>query len=942
MAALLHNRFFACALCSGLLPLCVFFPATTPVASQTKWSTTKAIRRVVIMLHRRTFSFTFALLLNSTTQAQQTTGNLEGRILDSEARPLARADVIVAGPGLQGTRGTTTDENGHFRVMALPPGVYAAKIIHIAHHSIAYSDVAISLGRTTTLGEVRLTAKTVEMPEIEVVRTKPHVDPTTTTLGGSLDSKTFEALPTERSYLSLITLLPQANASYFGDGTSIAGSTGLENMYFIDGVNVTDGIRAAASTNLPYNFVKEVEVRTGGYEPEFGRAAGGLVNVVTHSGGNEFHGQVFAFFTNNDFAGTPSRGVVELGLQSFSSYDVGFSLGGPIIRDELWFFTAYNPTFKQEVIVIPGLGNYTDKKTAHLFAAKLNWQAAEHTNVTFSTFGDPVVHHRIANPLSGIFGSPSRLENADPFLSLLEEGGVNLTLSIRHRLTPCLFIESSLSRFDRIENIRGETVRGRAEPTIVGLDNGVWSGGYLETQEYRNIRTIGKISGTFFLSDHTLKAGLEYEDILSKTERFFTNPGTVLRFSDSLYQVIYAVLDYRENANRAPSFFIQDSWLISEQLRINLGLRWDGQYLVGSDGTVAQSISDEFQPRIGFTFQPGELGAQKIFGSYGRFYQQLPTNLTQFVHSPWSNGILEFHQDPRFNPAAGDTIQPLPWTRTQEVEGLKGEYFDEFTLGYERRLSDELTLGVRGVYRRLGEYINTALPADSFTVEIAYGNPGRGPLSYLPKVQRDYHALEITLEKSRGERFNFLASYVLSRTYGNIAGPYNPFTGFIEPNNSHELELGEQVRNSWGLLPYDRTHSFKFISSYRFDFGLTFGSTVTWQTGTPLSELGFNSHGIPARYIFLQQRGTAGRMPSVWDLSLRLTYDLTEWIPSFSRPKIILDVFHIGNPRNPVNFDQIHYFRVENGNQTSPNPNYLKPTQYQPPMTVRLGLEVSF
>jgi len=115
-----------------------------------------------------------------------------------------------------------------------------------------------------------------------------------------------------------------------------------------------------------------------------------------------------------------------------------------------------------------------------------------------------------------------------------------------------------------------------------------------------------------------------------------------------------------------------------------------------------------------------------------------------------------------------------------------------------------------------------------------------------------------------------------------------------------------------------------------------------WQSGTPLNEFGgFNRD--PFVSTFLRPRGTAGRTPAIWDLNFRLTYDPKRWFTSSVRPKAILDIFHLFSQRKPVNIDQQHYFgQDENGNQIALNPNYLRPLLYQPPMTVRLGLEVGF
>ena len=290
------------------------------------------------------------------THAQQVTGNLEGRILDAEGKPLSAVNFTVTGPSLQGTRGDVSDRLGYFRILALPAGSYTVKVSHLAYHSVTYENIAVRLGKTSYLAEVRLQSKTIEMSEIVVSGAKPPIDPASTVSGDNLVAEEYEVLPEERNYRSITTLLPQANESFLGDEANFAGATGIENKYYIDGVDVTDPWRGLTGTSLHYNFVKEIEVRTGGYEAEHRSSLGGIVNVVTYSGGNEFHGEAFGFFANNRFAAEPRQGALEPNKGDFAQYDAGLSLGGPILRDKLWFFAAYNPTVEREEVDIPGTG----------------------------------------------------------------------------------------------------------------------------------------------------------------------------------------------------------------------------------------------------------------------------------------------------------------------------------------------------------------------------------------------------------------------------------------------------------------------------------------------------------------------------------------------------------------------------------------------------------
>ena len=212
-----------------------------------------------------------------------------------------------------------------------------------------------------------------------------------------------------------------------------------------------------------------------------------------------------------------------------------------------------------------------------------------------------------------------------------------------------------------------------------------------------------------------------------------------------------------------------------------------------------------------------------------------------------------------------------------------------------------------------------------------------------PKVDREYAALELSFGRIRRTGINFLVSYVLSRNTGNYPGLFNSDFNYPLPNANGSFDHPEMLENGSGLLPNDRTHGFKSWGSYRFGFGLTAGASFFWMSGTPLSEFGACPTAPAPFQCFLQQRGTNGRMANLWDLNLRLTYEPLGSSEARWQPRLTLDVFHIGNERTPVSYEQVHFFgRDEAGNQINPNPIYGLPTRYQPPMAVRLGLEVGF
>ncbi len=179
---------------------------------------------------------------------------------------------------------------------------------------------------------------------------------------------------------------------------------------------------------------------------------------------------------------------------------------------------------------------------------------------------------------------------------------------------------------------------------------------------------------------------------------------------------------------------------------------------------------------------------------------------------------------------------------------------------------------------------------------------------------------------------------MLSRNYGNYGGLFDAAYPPTTPNfGSYCDDLTSTRQFGIGLLPNDRTHTFKFSGSYRFDFGLSTGIAFIAQSGTPLTEyVGLIETNTLALFA---PRGSAGRTPAIWDLSARLLYDLP--VVAFSRVRFIVDVFNIASQRRPVDVQQLEVL-LDPVTGLQPVSNYGQPNRYQPPMSVRLGMEVSF
>lgn len=871
-------------------------------------------------------------LVGSNAVAQEVTGALQGTVVSAAGSPEPQVLLTVSSPNLQGTRGTSTDARGFYQFLALPPGLYDLRLSRVGLQPMEVKQVLVELGRTTAVPTLTVTAQPISMEPIVVQAPSITIDPSSTASGGTLRIKEYASLPVDRDYKSVIALLPQANASVRGDPINVGGSTGLENQYYIDGANVTDTRWANRATSLPYNFVRAVEAKTAGYEAQYGRALGAVVNALTYTGTNDFEASVFGFTQPGAWAMDPKEtsGVSEGDLVS---YDWGARASGPVMKDRLWYSAAVNPRADQVDKEIIGFGTYPDRTEAVRFATKLTWKASEATNLELSVFGDPTTRDQI-DPLPG---GMRGLGNPDPLLVTLKTGGTTAALRATVAASPSVLLLGSASRqWDRYSEVPTTEV-GRTELRYNDYLNGWMEGGRGQEIVEDRGRTSLMARATMLFGNHTVVTGADYEDaeVTSRMEWL-----QISRVADSLYYKGWETYSGTFH-NRSPAVYLQDSWRVTDRFTLNPGLRWSGQYLAGASGRTAQRISDEWQPRIGFSWALGKRSDQRFLGSYGRFYQTLTTNIPIYFYVDYTAITEVYSIDPRQSGAEPDTV--MDYSSKEEdfayqIPGLQAENFDEFTLGYERLVGQDTKVTLRALRRNLRSSFQWGLDYSQDPVWV-FGTPGERNFDFLPRPKREYTSLEISVSGTL-DRWQYLASYVLSRTWGNYPGLFNSDFGFTQPGGMSTFFMPHQATNSTGYLPNDRTHVGKLSGSYAAPFGLVAGGTLVYQTGSPINDFAADVNG-PYVPRFLAPRGSVGRTPALWNLDLRLAYT----IPAVrtTRAQVILDLLHVGNPRRVETVDEIHYMTMdENGDPASPNPQYRQATAYQPPMGVRLGMQVDF
>ena len=308
-----------------------------------------------------------ALLLTSTLSAQRATGQIFGTVLDDQKAPLPGVSITAKGPRLVGSATTTTNGQGGYRLVALPPGTYDIEYNLPGFQPLLRKDIVLGAEQTLTV-DITLSPSAIT-EQVTVIGQSPLIDVKSTSRGGTMNRQTFSLLPKGRNFDSLLVTVPGVSNEPMLAGTSVDGASGAENMWYVDGISTTNLINGTSGQGVNYDFVEEVNFKSSGYNAEYGGSLGGVVSVLTRSGGNAFHGELLAYY--NDEALTARRRDIlnynnrdsnstthtqtasyyawdkYYGAQKWSNIEGGFNLGGYIIKDRVWFFGSVMPNYNK-------------------------------------------------------------------------------------------------------------------------------------------------------------------------------------------------------------------------------------------------------------------------------------------------------------------------------------------------------------------------------------------------------------------------------------------------------------------------------------------------------------------------------------------------------------------------------------------------------------------
>jgi hypothetical protein len=709
-----------------------------------------------------------AAVLVAGSAAAQTTGAIAGTVTDNSGAPLPGVAVEIRSPALLGTRNVVTDARGAFRFPAIPPGVYTLSAALSGFTKLEKTSIRVALGETATVNPV-LSLSLKE--EVVVTGEAPVVDTTSTTAGTNYTAAVMSKLPLGRNYADVVRQQPgvqEDNGETQGRSLalSVYGSTSAENLFLIDGVNTTNVIKGFQGKAINNEFVEEVEVKTGGYQAEYGRNTGGVVNVITKQGGNEFHGGVFGYFDN---ASTRSDVKVEETPDYSQSGDVqlsntypkntrlegGASLGGYFLKDRIWFFGAYNKV-NTDRTTMPTSGTVAGQEfpqefDGDLYSAKLTFRLTPTTDVQATIFADPQTND------GSLTDTPTSSDPAS-YEGIRDVGGTDYALKVSQILGSWGLLTAQAGRHaDSFLTAVPDTLQTRdvtstilyGEPQVVTGGPGSVFGPVSNNESTRDM-VRGALS--VFLGKHEVKVGGDYQKEITSGATYYSGgsrlwvypcrPGvstyncdlSKAPFADTAagrIQVFYRHDYYTpsgsdltplvsspfEVPNKLWSVFIQDEWKALPNLVVNFGVRYDDQKVFKGDNSLAFDLKDQWSPRIGFSWDFLNDGSSKMYASYGRFHYATPTDLNVRVFTA-NTQIRSYNYSPTdlpHDPAAprGRLIQVGSVEGEPIDAGLKASYQDEITFGLEKAISPTFSLGAKYTYRNLGRTIEDRCDLDA-------------------------------------------------------------------------------------------------------------------------------------------------------------------------------------------------------------------------------------
>lgn len=860
------------------------------------------------------FLFFTALAIVSIPLLSQSQGNgaIQGKVTTPEGEALPGVEVSVTSPNLiGGIQSAITNANGRFRFVALPPGTYVVEAKIMGFNPQKRSDIRLSVAVTLTV-DFALEVGTLE-ESVEVIGVAPTIDvKDSQTATTEMSNEFLQQIPSGRSMRGQLKFAPGVHSeSTFGSSESLA------NNFMIDGVKVNSPEAGEAEVHIDFDSIEEMKVMGVGAPAEYGGFSGAVVNTVTKSGGNDFEG-LFTFYLQRPGWHSRNSDDPELIEKEFNEeYDLHFNLGGPVIKDKLWFFTSgkYNYDHRH----IEDYDGPTEYRKEGRINAKFTWQpSANNRLAAMLEWNKDAVYNIEAGPFTAPEAVPS--EGARQYY---------FNVSFLHIFSDTTFLEAKLGGYDQAGQIDLQS----DNPPHFDLATEYLSGNFWEYWEFPRRRiqlntSVSHHAEEFLGGSHDFKFGVEYERSPLSNVRGYPGGALYLDYMGEPYiRVVYDGYSAEPTTQRI-SAFVQDSWTIGERLTINPGLRinsWRG-YLPSSDDAVFAPKMG-IAPRLGITFDVFGDHTTALKAHYGKYYHGVMGMF--YLHlEPQGTYSEYFYEDGAWELDFSD-----PWENEYTMDpDLRMAYMNQYVIGIEREIVRDVSVGMSLIRRTNHDFIDkvnltgeweptsytSPLTGETYNVYERL-NPGDNQFYITnPEVGKDYGqafsdivmleptrrytGLEFTFDKRYSNNWQLHISYVYSKATGTDDNTWGEF------GENRTSSLGSSTKysnpnyqiNADGRLGIDPTHMLKISGSYNIPVvDVSLGFYYSYITGNPYSKnLWLDDEIDPdpvswgdAVYFYAEEKNTY-RLPAQHNLDLRL-----EKFFKFDRFRIgaLIDLFNALN-----------------------------------------------
>ena len=644
------------------------------------------------------------LLATAPVFAQETSSSIVGTVVDATGAPLPGVQVDAEGP--LGKLTAVTDADGQYRFPRTQPGTYQITAKLQGFQDSAAGGVRITLGEDMT---VDFTMQEQFGEEIVIYSDTIGIDFTESQTATSVNKYEIDFLPRGRNFTDVVSFAPGTVDDPQAGGISIDGASGLENRYIIDGIDTTDPQIGDDAVPMRAEMFEEVQVKSAGYAAEFGGSTGGVINAVTRSGANQFHGAVFTDYENESWNGS-ERPTLYSGNGDYETYgkddetrwDPGFFVSGPILRDRLWFFASYQPGIRTTKRTVEWPDDPTDTYTQDFQVdyAVANLTANLGSSVLLKA-GFNISPYETDGLLPGRSGR-SNLPDQDNYAPLGQKGERETYSLTGDWIASDSFVvagragyfhtnteDTGIPTFPLVHNYSTSSDEDFLTSVYPQMDPqwqqgpGFFSDNLQTGVDLRDIydRTAFGVDATWYFraaGDHSLKFGYQFEEIYNDVASGY-NADRILYYWGLSYTTsagqsvsgdygIFRLLNistFGEVETNNEALFVQDTWNLSPNVTLNIGVRAEQEKIpnfgaTGPDPAIEFGYGDKIAPRLGFAWDIMGDAKWKLYGSYGIYYDVTKYEMPRgsFGGDKWVDYWFTFDTpDPGLNdPNGGCTV----------------------------------------------------------------------------------------------------------------------------------------------------------------------------------------------------------------------------------------------------------------------------------------------